>query len=289
MPARKLGSRAFLKHIGLQFDKTPKALNRSFINSYHPCEREGIQYTWTALQSGMATISALYRLPRNDKQASLLFSHDARRLASSLAWYGELAKRLQPRSVIEFGCGAGFLLRYLDHLTPNLRLAGIDREEKLVEITKRHIDGELLAGDYHDINPFGKFDLLVCDFGWDSHDMPQSNSPHSTSDIAGQPYCPGCSDDVVPFFQNLFHAWSSWTHETSRIAVVGRLADVGQIRACVLGAGRLGWRVVEDGFDILQARNVVGNLERFPAMVFARNASDEPFMALDDIARAYGK
>jgi len=46
MSQATIGPRAYLKKAGLQFDKSPDALDRAFLNSFAPEKRELVADTW---------------------------------------------------------------------------------------------------------------------------------------------------------------------------------------------------------------------------------------------------
>ena len=75
MSQAAIGPRAFLKKIGLQFDKSLAGLDRAFINSFAPESRDLVSETWSNIQLGIANVEALYDLPQTDRQIALLVSH----------------------------------------------------------------------------------------------------------------------------------------------------------------------------------------------------------------------
>lgn len=79
---------------------------------------------------------------------------------------------LNPTSVIDIGCGEGWLIRAL---AANVeRLLGVDAVEALIALARQAGGGDFLAVDYDSITQGGiteKFDVAVCNFsllGYDS-------------------------------------------------------------------------------------------------------------------------
>ncbi|WP_157785385.1 class I SAM-dependent methyltransferase [Sinorhizobium fredii] len=248
-------------------------------------DREKVELTWLHINSGIAKVSTLYSLPQTPKQAALLFSHDGERLAASLAWFAEVVERIRPSSVIELGCGAGYVLRYLRHIHPTTKLAGIDRQENLLRVIPQEDQIRTFAGDYRTLKSDGLNDLVICDFGWDNSDIPASLSPHSKAQIGGLTYCPGCSDDAVPFFRHLINACQTWAADAAHIAVTGRLSNIGMIRAVYCAAEEQGWKIVPEKFEVRVLTYGRSTKEKFPSLVLSR--ATDGGLSLEDIAEAY--
>lgn len=236
----KLGPRAFLKKLGFQFDKKTLALDRAFLKSLPADERDEVEDIWMRLHSGIGHVSELYSVPKTEKQAALLFSHDGARSVATMSWFSDVVDRQQPRTVLEAGCGAGYLLRFLRSRYRHMKFTGIDRQANLVAIAATDTELDLHASSFDQAEIPDRFDLVICDFGWDNQDIPASSKPHSSAEIAGALYCPGCSDDQVPFFLDLLGQFKSWLSETGKIAIVGRFPNIGSIRAFYIAAERCG-------------------------------------------------
>ena len=282
----KLGPRAYLKKLGFQFDKKPPALDRAFLKSLPADTRDEVEDIWMRLHSGLGHISELYAVPKTEKQAALLFSHDAARMLATMSWFADEVDRLQPRTVLDAGCGAGYLLRYLHARHPDVRFSGIDRQENLVSIAAADAELNLHASSFDEAEPGDSFDLIISDFGWDNQDIPTSNKPHSSAEIAGAPYCPGCSDDQVPFFFALLDRFRNWLSENGQMAILGRLPEIGAIRAFYIAAERCGLFVQPGGFEVLKVVTSAG-VERFPAFLIAKQNSTTGSLPLESIAAAY--
>jgi hypothetical protein len=285
-----IGPRAFLKKQGLQFEKSLAALDRAFINSFPPESRDLVSQTWSNIQMGIANVGDLYDLPQTDRQLALLVSHDANRMVESMRWMKDVVESLSPKSIFEVGCGAGYLLSYMRFVYPNISLTGLDRQDNLTKILKGHGEGmEIVSGDVFSTNPRTNHELIICDFGWDNHDIPSSTSPHSAAEIAGQAYCPGCSDDLIPHYRAMLSAWQAWGVPDAKLAVTGRLMDVTELRAFVLAAELVGWHLEKRHLDILRFRNLAGAPQKFPALVFSTESEDEVTDNIEFLVEAYSR
>lgn len=282
----KLGPRAFLKKLGFQFDKKLPALDQAFLKSLPADKRDKVEDIWRRLHSGLAHVSELYSVPKTEKQAALLFSHDAARMVATMSWFSEVIDRAQPRTVLEAGCGAGYLLRFLHARYPYLKFSGIDRQENLIAIAATDIELDLHSVSFDGAKLSNRFDVILCDFGWDNEDMPTSRKPHSSAEIAGASYCPGCSDDQVPFFLALLAKFKGWLSDEGQIAIVGRFPHIGSIRAFYLAAERCDLRVPPGGFDVIKVKTPVG-AEKFPAFLLTNKQAKSGSLQLESIAAAY--
>lgn len=285
-PPKNLGPRAFLKKLGFQFHKKPTALDRAFLMSLPVEVRDEVEDIWVRLHSGFAHISELYSVPQNEKQASLLFSHDASRAISTMSWFANVVENQKPQDVLEVGCGAGYLLRFLRNRFPETKFSGIDRQENLLAIAAVDTALNLHASSYEQATTKKCYDLIICDFGWDNQDIPESQKPHSSADIAGALYCPGCSDDQIPFFSTLLDQFSRFLNEYGQIAIVGRFPHIGSIRALYLAAEKCELHVERGGFHVIRVMNSEGT-ERFPAFLITKKNSKSGSLQLEDVAALY--
>lgn len=284
-----LGPRAYLKKQGVIFGKSLRALDRAFLNSFPEDRRPTVEDVLERIRLGVSTVKELYDLPRTREQISLLVSHDAPRMCASLEWFKSGVAYLKPTSVVEFGCGAGYLLGYLRHSHPDLTLAGVERQSNLAKLVVEDERLTVFEGDYRELAPVDRYDLVVCDFGWDNHDIPASTSPHSSAELAGYPYCPGCSDDEVPFFASMLTEWKRWAKPKAPLVVAGRLMDVSDLRAFVLAAEQVGWHLAADRSGQLVVTNLAGETEDFPALSFSPKKEMPAARALEEFLKTNGR
>ena len=167
-----------------------------------------------------------------------------------------------------------------------MRFSGIDRQQNLVAIASADTELNLHASSFDEVKFNDSFDLIISDFGWDNQDIPTSSKPHSSAEIAGARYCPGCSDDQVPFFLALLAQFKRWLNEDGQIAIVGRFPHFGFIRALYIAAERCELRVRPGGFEVLKVKTEAGT-ERFPAFLLTNSAAKSESLKLESIAVAY--
>lgn len=284
-----LGPRAYLKKQGVIFGKSIRALDRAFLNSFPEDKRPAVEDVWERIHLGLSTVKELYDLPRTREQISLLVSHDAPRMCASLNWFKSAVAHHKPASIIEFGCGAGYLLGFLRHSHPDLTLAGVERQSNLARLVEEDERLTVFEGDYRELAPVDRYDLVVCDFGWDNHDIPASTSPHSDAEVAGYPYCPGCSDDEMPFFTSMLAEWKRWAKPEAPLVVAGRLMDVIDLRAFVLAAEQVGWHLWTDRSGQLVVANLAGETEDFPALSFSAKKKMPAIAALEQFLITNGR
>lgn len=75
----------------------------------------------------------------------------------------EMVQRLEPRTVLEVGCGAGHFAEALRTALPEARIVGVDLSERMVREARKHVPGiEFQVASAYDL-PFegGSFDLVV--------------------------------------------------------------------------------------------------------------------------------
>lgn len=259
-------SRGFLKREGFEFDKKPAQIDKAYLKLFTPDEAENIRAIWTMMQMG-SSATALYRTPRTLQQAHLLMSYDRERYVAGFDWILTTVQRLKATSVLEVGCGTGVLLRYLKEHLPEVGLKGIDAEPALVGSAPPS-DIDLVVGDYLSLPALPSFDVIVCNFGFDSDKFAPSTQPHSVATIGESKFCPGCSDDLAKELGPYMRAWRSWGTPGAKLLLVGRLPSIGAIRAFEIAAAAVGWSIVIDESDVLKVGEPGLPLQRYPALVF---------------------
>ncbi len=258
----------FLKSIGFGLDEKPHELDRKLLKSFPSEDRHTLREIWAARDFGSSlSLRDMYELPKTRKQAALLFSHDWPRVNASMKWFNDVVLKLAPKSIVEMGCGAGFLLKFIQGGHPDIRLQGVDAARNLIAIASELCGSSFMSGDYSEVQPDQKYDLIVCDFGFDLARFTESSTPHTTASVGDFQYCPGCSNDLKQEFDHYTQAWRSWAHDSSYLAVAGRIGHFGMLRAFVLSAQDVGWELVLDHSAMLKIKHH-GTSERFPALLF---------------------
>ena len=263
-----LGPRAFLKQNGFILGTKPASIDKAFLKSFPADQGDTIKKVWDGIHFYGNSINTLYALPSSQKQAAILFSQDSNRSEASLKWLREVVLALEPTDIIEFGCGAGFLLQYLRHLHPNIKLTGIDLAKNLLDTIPKNAKINIVNTSYHRLKRNSISDLAICDFGWDNSDVPHSTTRHSTAYTGKYAYCPGCSDDTVPFFHDLLESMKHSVSDKGAIAICGRLPGTAEIRALYEASKSLELSVCGELTKSLRISNIVGQKESFPAFVF---------------------
>ena len=141
------------------------------------------------------------------------------------------------------------------------------------------IGHSLCSGDYLSNEPDGLYDLVVCEFGYDNSNIPQSTTPHSSGQCGPASYCPGCAKDAQGHFRDYMRAWRRWGTQDGALGLVGRMTDYTDVRAVTLAARDEGWYVSLKRSEILTIKDARRGSERFPAWYFtsdkASGASEE--------------
>jgi ubiquinone/menaquinone biosynthesis C-methylase UbiE len=92
----------------------------------------------------------------------------------------ELLDRSDPRSVLDAGCGEGFVTKYIERRDPSLEVTGIDIDEEAIAYARRvvDVDAMLHVGDLYEL-PFSdaSFDTVVC-----SEVLEHLEHPHQAMD-----------------------------------------------------------------------------------------------------------
>ena len=269
----RLGPRAFLKASGFLTDAKPARMDAALLKALDPGNRQRIEGIWANRNLALSDGLEMYEVPQTVEQAALLFSHDWPRAAATMDWFDGVVRDARARSVAEMGCGAGFLLAYLKSGDPGLAVRGIDAAANLGAIAARLTGGEIAVGDYTFHAPAAQSDLVICDFGFDLASFAPSVRPHDVSTVGGELFCRNCSDDLAEQLRGLFLAWRAWGTAEASLALSGRLGNFGSLRAVLIAARTSGWEMRLERSRILKVRTVLGEQERFPAILFVPAAS----------------
>lgn len=80
-------------------------------------------------------------------------------------WLGGILRRMgvEPRSIMDYGCGTGSAVPFLRRCFPGAELTGVDISDRSLALARRQYGGDrarfLLFRDYH---PAGEVDLVFC-------------------------------------------------------------------------------------------------------------------------------
>lgn len=284
-----LKARGSLKRLGFLLDHRPIQIDRALLNSLSEEQRERIEDIWQARNMGFVSGLEQYEVPETPKQAAILFSHDWRRTALSNGWVSETLEKIAPTSVIDFGCGAGFLLRFLEERLPAVRAKGIETRENLAGIARQISSSEVEVGDYTKLEAQADFDCLVCNFGFDLPSLKMTSPPpHSSAQIGPEEFCPGCSDFLEPQLAPYFEGWKRWAGASAPLLLTGRIPGFGPLRAFVLAAQRSDWVLDLSMSTVLKLEQPDCEAEYFPALVFQDSSIGTAPPSMEDIANFYG-
>ena len=195
-------------------------------------------------------------------------SYDRERYLAGFDWIAKRVETLKPKSVLEVGTGTGVLLRHLAANFPEARYQGIDMEAGLVGAAPA-LDGiSLVVGDYLAIEAAADFDLVICNFGFDSDRFPASTTPHSIARIGESQFCPGCSDDLSRTPGAIFPRLARLGEGSAALLVLGRISSFGFLRAVVLAAAGEGWDLEIDNSAVVKVADRMSGPQRYPALQF---------------------
>jgi len=272
-----IGVRAFLKKMGLQRDASVLQLDNKLMNSLNAEGKKELEEVWRSRrEGGFSSMLDLYLVPKNLRQAALLFSHDYSRTEESMKWVCEKILSLNTKSVIEMGCGCGLLLKYLKTKDPEIEIVGIDQAQNLINIGTKLTGVDLISGNYLNIQPKTSYETIVCDFGFDSQDYEIPNSPHKYIDIGDVSICINCSNAYKKSFSPFIESWRRWGNENSNLVLTGRITNAGIILAILKISNSLSWNLDMSQTTVLWAQNnATKEWENFPGLVFKTNNEDK--------------
>ena len=141
-------ARVFLKQLGFSIDKKPHQQKRLLLESLSMEQQARIELIWEMRDSRLATGLEQYLIPDDLRQAAFLFSSDWPRMIASFEWLDQIVSSTNCKSMVEMGCGPGFLLKYLLERYPGIKIQGLDTAANLIRIGAKLCDSPLIAGDY---------------------------------------------------------------------------------------------------------------------------------------------
>lgn len=278
-----LGPRAFLKKLGFVFDKKPTAIDNALRKALDDEGQNALHSAFTNIHIYNASTNILYQIPKTQQQAALLFSHDSSRIVYSLTWVNKVIKRLDPSSIIEFGCGAGFQLQYINHCFPDVALVGIDKSINLLNTIPERTNIQTSALDYFEYSSDEKYDLVLCDFGWDNSDIPSGPTPHNTETIYGKAICPGCAETAQQFYVQMLSTFVQNVSEIGSLAITGRFPAPQNQVAFYRAVESLNLSIKKDLSTLLKVPVGKDKVDRLHAFVLTNNDQNSHGLSLEDI------
>ena len=235
-----MGPRAFLKNNGFIFEKKPLSIERALHKSLDDYGKEKLENMWEMAKIGLHEPQSTMYLPQTPIQAAKLFSHDANRSVASMTWISKTLSALQPGTILELGCGAGFLLGYLKSIHSEFNYTGLEILGNLAKIASEVSSVKIYNQDYAAASINQKFDYLICDFGWNSTDVNDGPAPHDMQKFEGLEYCAGCSSAAEESYSKIINCWKNLLADGGSIIVTGRIPSFGYIKAFLNAANESG-------------------------------------------------
>jgi hypothetical protein len=264
-----MNPRAFLEREGFDLKTAHHELLDGFALSLG--ERAGDAYEINAaLAAGIGDAAELYRLPETVEQSSLLFSIDRSRYIRNFQFLKRALLKLRPSSIIEFGSGDGLTLSFARQILPDSKVLGVEREANLAAIANNERGISTLVGDFRDISnePGDRFELGICNFGWENSDLPRSSRPHVIRNLGKHEICQACAEDLRDALIPIVGAWRDWLTERAPLIVAGRIRNPTEGWAFVAAAREFGWSLSIPESDMLAVPSEQGFHEKFPHLVF---------------------
>lgn len=276
----KLGARAFLKKSGFLFEKKPWPIEKALHKSLFSQEKEKLENMWEMAKMGIHDPNSTLYLPKTPEQAAKLFSHDANRAVASMTWISNAISESSPGAVLELGCGAGFLLSYLQKVYPNFSYSGLEYVENLASVARDLTGLEIINENYLTYTPSNKYDYLICDFGWNLSDIKSGPDPHDIQDYEGERFCSGCSEAAEESFSKMLGSWSTMLSQNGQIIITGRLMSFGHVLAFLRAANKfkLSNLIAKNGWIKWKSWR---ETERAPALILTKSSrlTDQDLMS----------
>ncbi len=280
-----VGINYYLKKMGLSGETKHYQLDSRLIKSYDEPDQADVRQFLEYNAMGVCSISDLYELPNNLKQASLLFSHDYFRIEKSMNFIIKNLDFNENKTIFDLGCGFGLLLNYLINFTDaRFDLHGIDKSTSLINIGKELTSLPLIEGDYLTYKPTKKSDILICEFGFDTEDLEIDEKPHTfklIDDVNG--YCPSCVEEFDKKIEKYLKSWRSWSKTDGQLIMISRLNfNSNLIYSFIKQAAEVGWYPIHDKTEwvkVIDPRRSPKQEELFLGMVLDnRNDKDIDYL-----------
>ena len=260
----------FLKKIGFNKDVNHSQLDNRLLKSLDLEGQIKLKKAWENNQLGFGRAIDLYTIPKNLKQACLLFSHDYERIEKSLNWIANEVISSNSKSVIEMGCGFGILLKFLKENKPEIELMGIDYAENLINIGKDLTGIKLINASYLEYQSISKYDTIICDFGFDMDNLKSPIRACKTEKIGKTEFCINCCEDFKKKFLPYIKSWKNSSNDQSKLVIAGRInSNRNFILAFLELCNEYGWNLDTskiEKLEIYDKENKYG--EKFLALCF---------------------
>jgi hypothetical protein len=264
------GLRAFLKKEGYDFDSDHRRLARLLEKAVGSHREAELSDAWTRRDDGQP--EALYAIPRDGKQAHLLFSFDSARTLASHEWLAAIPEYAPPGAVADLGCGTGSLARYIALRYQERQIVGFDAQSNFIEIARTFPNpaGQIQywCSQYEGLIALPlKFSVLLSACGiqfktWPGEGDPRQHDPRDL--LPDEPYIPSSLADW--FRQQTLPALSAWREIAeggSLLRCVMRLHSFVGLSLFIETAALAGWRFLPDSSQYVRTSD-----ERFPALEF---------------------
>lgn len=227
-----------------------------------------------AIKNGSPVINPLLLGVQNINEYALLQSHDSEINILTYNHIFKLIKHLNPQSIIDIGCGGGFLPYLLSKEYPDISYVGVDYLENLLDISKAlNPNREFCQFDYlsGEANFENNAKCIIANRPFSLSDLPIEVKPHITEEADGVGYCINCAeslkDALYCYMSNICRA----APKAEYFIQIQRLPLVQDYIGFIDGFERSNWHLSKKYSRILKAKRAD---EMLGALVFTKKKSD---------------
>ena len=268
-------------------DKKHQQIDKALYKLLEKEQKDKIDDIWHLRDLGLSNGLEQYNIPTNLRQAAALWSHDWPRFEAGFEWLASLVDSTKPATVLDVGAGPGFLIGFLSTLFPNISYTGIDLCDNFTKIAEEYLQSPMITGDYLHVIPPSKLELVICNFGFDNTSFTPSDKEHVSAQIGLGDFCVNCSNDLLEQCRPYLAAWKKWSTPNGNLALVGRIVGFGELRAWLLAAAEVGWKLDRQYTSTLRVNSIGGEKEKYPAMLFRPHPEIITESDLDWISHIY--
>jgi len=227
-----------------------------------------------AIKNGSPVINPLLLGVQNINEYALLQSHDSEINILTYNHIFKLIKHLNPQSIIDIGCGGGFLPYLISKEYPEISYFGVDYLENLLDISKAlNPNREFSQFDY--LSDGENFEnnakCIIANRPFSLSDLPVEIKPHITKEVDGIGYCINCAESL----KDALYCYLSNSYRIAPKAEyfiqIQRLPSVQDYIGFIDGFERSNWHLSKKYSRILKARRTD---ELLGALVFTKKKSD---------------